>query len=152
MLGQVNVLLHLVSNFHGGILNLLSLVSSKLFLPLSNFLCPGYELGNGIEIDVTAKMPEQGARDSDQRSVWEVTLPLVNGFNGLFTHNNLVEASFDETTSDVFDLFARLDEKVVSWWDLDGNTVSRVACPDVKTRVAGATMDGEEVEICVEAG
>lgn len=61
-----------------------------------------------------------------------------------------MEASFDETTSDVFDLLARLDEKVVSWWDLDGNTVSGVACPDVKTRIAGASMNGEEVEICVE--
>lgn len=97
-------------------------------------------------------MPEQSTRNSDQRSVREVTLPLLNGLNGLLIHNNLVEASFDESTSDVLNLLARLDKEVVSWWDLDGNTVSGVACPDVKTRVAGATMDGEEVEVCVEAG
>lgn len=63
-----------------------------------------------------------------------------------------MEASFDETTSDVLNLLACLDKEVVSWWDLDGNTVSGVACPDVKTRVAGAAMDSEEVKICMKAG
>jgi hypothetical protein len=56
-----------------------------------------------------------------------------------------VEARLDETPGDVLDLLARLDKKVVSGRNLDGDAVSGVAGPDVKARIPGAPVDGEEV-------
>ena len=59
---------------------------------------------------------------------------------------------FNETTSTVFELFASLDKEIVSLGDLDGKSVSGVAGPDVEAGVAGAAVDGEEVEVGVETG
>lgn len=62
-----------------------------------------------------------------------------------------MEARLDETPGDVLDLLARLDKKVVSGRNLDGDAVSGVAGPDVKARIPGAPVDGEEVEVCVKS-
>lgn len=52
----------------------------------------------------------------------------------------------------MLELLPRLDEEVVAGGDLDGDAAARVAGPDVEARVAGAAVDGEEVEVGVEAG
>lgn len=49
-------------------------------------------------------------------------------------------------------MLARLDEQVVAGRNLDGDAIARVSCPDVQAWITGAAMDGEEVEVCVEAG
>lgn len=59
---------------------------------------------------------------------------------------------FDETTCTVFELFASLDEEIIPLGDLDGKSVAGVTGPDVEAGVAGAAVDGEEVEIGVETG
>lgn len=59
--------------------------------------------------------------------------------------------SLNKTASKMLELFAGLNEKVVSWWDADWNALAGVARPNVKAWVAGTTMNGEEVEIGVEA-
>lgn len=45
-----------------------------------------------------------------------------------------------------------MNEQIVSRWDLDGDTLTRVARPNVQAWVARATVDSKEVKICVEAG
>lgn len=60
-------------------------------------------------------------------------------------------AGLDKPTGDVLDLLAGLDEEVVALGDFDGDAVAGVAGPDVEARVPGAAVDGEEVEVGVEA-
>jgi hypothetical protein len=62
-----------------------------------------------------------------------------------------VVSSLDQPTRGVLELLARLHEEVVPGRNLDGNAVARVAGPDVEAGVARAAVDGEEVEIGVEA-
>lgn len=61
-----------------------------------------------------------------------------------------MEARLYESTSDVLELLARLNQQVVPWWYLYRNTVPSVASPNVKAWVAGAPMNGEEVEVGME--
>lgn len=61
-------------------------------------------------------------------------------------------SGLDEPAGDVLDLLAGLDEEVVALGDLDGDTGAGIACPDVEAGVARAAVDGEEVEVGVEAG
>ena len=78
-------------------------------------------------------------------------LSLFNGLKSLFVDDYLMKAGFDEAAGDVFDLFSGLDEEIVSRWNLDGDSVAGVSRPDVETWVARTAVDGQEVEICVEA-
>jgi hypothetical protein len=63
-----------------------------------------------------------------------------------------VETSLDEATRDVLDLLAGLDKEVVAGRDLHRNAVAGVTGPDVEAGVAGAAVDGEEIEVGMEAG
>jgi hypothetical protein len=97
-------------------------------------------------------MPKQRARDSHQRPIGELDLAPFNSLNGALVDDDLMVSGLDESTGDVLDLFAGLDEEVVALGNLDGNARSRVAGPDVEAGVTGTAVDGEEIEIGVEAG
>lgn len=97
-------------------------------------------------------MPKQRARDPDERAVGELRLARLNHVEGALVDDDLVVARLDEAAGNVLDLLAGLDEEVVARRDLDGDAGARVAGPDVEARVAGAAVDGEEVEVGVEAG
>ncbi len=60
-------------------------------------------------------------------------------------------AGLDEPARQVLELLAGLDQQVVALRDLDGNALARVARPDVQARIARAAVDGQEVEVRVEA-
>ena len=60
-------------------------------------------------------------------------------------------AGLDEPARQVLELLAGLDQQVVALRDLDGNALARVARPDVQTWIARAAVDGQEVEVRVEA-
>jgi hypothetical protein len=62
-----------------------------------------------------------------------------------------VVAGLDEPARHVLELLAGLHQQVVALRDLDGDALARVARPDVQARVARAAVDGEEVEVRVEA-
>ena len=97
-------------------------------------------------------MPEEGARDADLGPVGALAAPPVHGGEGGLVDDDLVVAGLDEAAGDVLDLLAGLDEEVVAGRDLDGDAGARVAGPDVEARVSRAAVDGEEVEVGVEAG
>lgn len=80
------------------------------------------------------------------------SLASLNRLNGLVVDHDFVVAGFDETPRGVFELLACLDEEIVALGDLDGDSVAGVAGPDVEAGVAGAAVDGEEVEVGVETG
>jgi hypothetical protein len=63
-----------------------------------------------------------------------------------------VVTGLDETARDVLELLARLDQQVVTLGDLDGDSLACVARPDVQAGIARAAVNGQEVEIGVEAG
>ena len=50
----------------------------------------------------------------------------------------------------MFQLFASLDKKVVALRDLNWDTLSGVAGPDVQARIPRAAVNGEEVEVGME--
>jgi len=69
---------------------------------------------------------------------------------GGIVDNDLVESCLDQATCKMLELLARLNEKIVSWWDLDRDAFASVTSPDVQSGVTGAAVDGEEVEIRME--
>lgn len=145
-------LLHLVSHLGGRILHLLALVSAQPGLFLADLLGPVSQRGDGRQIVVGVEVPEQGAGDADEGPVGEAGLAGGDGLEGAVVDDDLVVAGLDEAAGDVLDLLAGLDEEVVAGRDLDGDAGARVAGPDVEARVARAAVDGEEVEVGVEAG
>jgi hypothetical protein len=44
-------------------------------------------------------------------------------------------------------LFPSLYKKVISFWDLDRDAFACVAGPDIQSRITGAAMDSQEVEV-----
>lgn len=108
------------------------------------------QVGHGGQIKVGIQVPEEGAGDSNQRSVRNLGLAALHRLHRLLVDDDLVVSGLDQTARRVLELLARLDEEVVPLRDLDGDAVPRVAGPDVQTRVARAAVDGQEVEIRVE--
>lgn len=51
----------------------------------------------------------------------------------------------------MFELLSSLNEKVIPFGDLDGDTFPRVSSPDVQAGVTRATVNGQKVEIGVES-
>lgn len=140
-----------MSDFHGHIFGYGALIPAKVQLGCSNLLRPLSQLGYRHQVKVGAQMPEERARDAHKWPVRILPLALFNRLEGLVVDHHLVESGLDETASDVLDLLPCLHKEVIPLWDLYGNTVSRVASPDVETRIARAAVDGEEVEVGMEA-
>ena len=70
-----------------------------------------------------------------------------------FIYYHLVVPRLDQATAEVLNLFACLDEQVPTCRrELDRYTLPRITRPDVKARVPGAAVDGQEVKIRVETG
>lgn len=80
---------------------------------------------------------------------------LACGDEGTHGHStlvddDLVEAGLDAPAAEVLELLAGLDEQVAARHG-DGNALPRVARPDVQARVTRGGVDGEEVQVRVEA-
>lgn len=131
---------------------LVALVPPQQPLLLPQPARPGGQLGDGGQVKVRVEVPEEGARDADQRPAGELARAAGDGVEGALVDDDLVVAGLDEAACRVLELLARLDEEVVPGGDGDGQPVARVAGPDVEAWVARAPVDGEEVEVCVEAG
>jgi len=97
-------------------------------------------------------MPKESRANSHKRPVGELSLPLLNRLNSRLVDDHFVIPSLDKPASEMLELFAGLNEEVVARRNLDGDSLSGVACPDVQAGVAGTAMNGKEVEICMEAG
>jgi hypothetical protein len=148
----VFVLLHLESHLGRGILGGLALVAAEVELVGADLGGAVGERGDGGEVKVGVEVPEHGAGDADEGAVGQVAATALDGGNGLIVDDDLVEAGLDEAAGQVLELLAGLDKQVVAGGDLDGEAGAGVACPDVEAGVAGAAVDGEEVEVGVEAG
>src|SRR6266404_8597470 len=67
-------------------------------------------------------------------------------------HNYFVVACLDKTSAQVFQLLPGLHEQVTAGrWELHRNAFPSIPSPYVKARVSRTTVDGQEVEIRVEA-
>lgn len=141
---------NLVPNLHRLILCSFPFIPSQLELLGSNLLSLLRQFRNRGQIKIGSKMPKQGTRDTNQRSVRVLDLALLNDLYRLLIHDDLVEPGFDEAAGEMLDLLSGLNQEIVARWDLDGDAIAGVACPDVQAWVARAAVDGEEVEISVE--
>lgn len=144
--------LDLVSNLGGGILGLRAFIVAQAKLLCPDLLGLLRQRGDGRQVKVRVEMPEEGAGDAHEGPVGELGLALLDGLDGPVVDDDLVEPGLDEPPREVLDLLAGLDEEVVAGGDLDGDAAARVARPHVQAGVSGAAVDGEEVEVGVEAG
>jgi hypothetical protein len=97
-------------------------------------------------------MPEEGRRYPNQRAVRKLNLSTLNHINSLLVYYNFMIPGFYQAAGNIFQLFTGLDKKVVALRDLDRDTLSGVAGPDVQTRIPRAAVNGEKVEVGVEPG
>ncbi len=146
------VLGHLLSNLDRRVLNLFALVLAEVELLQPDAAGLLSELRDRRQIVVRREMPEKGGRDAHQRPVGQTPPAVVDDLDRLLVDDDLVVTGLDEPTREVLELLAGLDQQVVALGDLDGDPLARVAGPDVQTRVARAAVDGQEVEVGVEAG
>jgi hypothetical protein len=70
---------------------------------------------------------------------------------GLLVDNDFMEASLDQTTSDMLKLFPSLDQEVISVRNSNWNTLSSIPRPDMESGVSRTSMDGEEIKIRVKS-
>lgn len=66
-------------------------------------------------------------------------------------YNDFMEARFDETTSDMLQLFSSLDEQIIACRNFDGYTFACISCPNMQARVARSPMNGQKIEIGMES-
>lgn len=147
-----HLLLNLLPNLHSRVHNLLPLVLAQVELLGPQTLGLVSQLRDRHQIEVRAQMPEEGRRDAHKRPLGDLLLAGGDHVDRLLVHHDLVESGLDQAARDVLELLAGLDEQVVALGDLDGDALPCVAGPDVQPGVAGAAVDGEEVEVGVEAG
>lgn len=149
---SVFVPFYLVADLGRGIFGLAPLIPPEVLLRLTHLLGALCEGGHGGEVKVRVEMPEEGTRNANLRAVGLLLGALLHLGNRGLIDSHLVEPSLDEAAGNVLELLAGLHEEVVSGGHADGDAAACVARPDVETRVAAAAVDGEEVEVRVEAG
>ena len=71
----------------------------------------------------------------------------ITDCKSLIIDNDFMEASFDQSTSDMFKLLASLHEQIIPRRDSDSNALAGIPGPDVQTWVTRTTMNGQKVEI-----
>ena len=77
---------------------------------------------------------------------------IKTNLDSVFVDDDLMEAGFNQSTAQVLELLPGLHEEVPPRRrEFDGDTFACIACPNMQTWVARSSMDGEEVEIGVEA-
>ena len=150
--GSKNLPLHLLPNLHRLINNLIALIPPQIKLLGPQLLRLLNTALNGHKVIIRRQMPKEGARDAHQWPLRDFLLPLGNHLKGLLVDDYLVEAGLDEAAGEMLELLSRLHEEMVTRGDLDRDAVAGVAGPDVQAGVARAAVDGEEVEVGVEAG
>ena len=149
---MLQLILHQLADLHRRVRLLLALVPAKIKLLGPQSVCLLGELGDGRNIVVRVEMPEEGRRDAHQRAVGQRLPALLDGLDRALVDDHLVEAGLDQPARDVLELLAGLHQQVVARRDLDGDALAGVARPDVQARVARAAVDGQEVQVRVEAG
>ncbi len=95
-------------------------------------------------------MPEESRRYPNQRAVWILNLSMLNHIDCLLVYHDFVIPSLDKTTSYVLQLFASLNKKIITLRDLDRDTLSGIAGPDVQARISRAAVNGKEVQVGME--
>jgi hypothetical protein len=95
-------------------------------------------------------MPEEGRRYPNQRAVGKLNLSKLNYINCLLVHHDFMIPGLYKTAGNVLQLFASFDKKVVALRNLDRDTLSGVAGPDVQARISRAAVNGKEVEVGME--
>ena len=60
--------------------------------------------------------------------------------------------SLDKTAGDVLKLLSRLDEQIIARRHPNWDAFAGVARPNIQARIARSSVNGQEVQICVEAG
>lgn len=149
---MLQFLLHELTDLHRTVDLLLTLIPAQVKLLRPQPLGLLSKLRDRSKVVVRVQMPEEGGRDADKRAVGELLLALLDDLDGALVDNDLVEARLDQAARDVLELLAGLHKQVVAGRNLDGDALAGVAGPDVQTGVARAAVDGEEVEVGVEAG
>ena len=56
-----------------------------------------------------------------------------------------MEASFDQSTSDMFKLLSSLNEKILPRRDFDSNALGGIPGPDIRTWITRTTVDGQKL-------
>jgi hypothetical protein len=97
-------------------------------------------------------MPKERGRDAYERPVQNICLASLDDVYGLLIDHHLMEPRFDQPAGDVLQLLAGLHEQIVAGRDLDRDALASVARPDVQAWIARTAVDGEKVEVRVEAG
>ena len=149
---EKDALLNLVADFHRRIHRLLAFVLAQVQLFQAERLGPSLEALYRCQYMVGRQVPEEGRRDSDHRPVGRLRRPPLHGIQSLLVDDNLMVAGLDEAPGDMLQLLSRLHEEVVSLGDLDGNPLACITCPDMEAWIPRAAVDGEKVQIGVEAG
>jgi hypothetical protein len=147
----MNSLLNLMPDLHRQVLELFALVLAEVELLGPQSLSLLRQSGDRDQVVVRRQVPEERRWDADQWPIRESGLPLLNHLERLLVDDDLVEAGLDQAAGEMLELLAGLDEEIVSLRDLDGNSPARVPGPDMETRISRAPVDGQEVEVGMEA-
>ena len=109
-------------------------------------------LGDGAQVNVVADVAEKGGRHSPEDPVFPLgkfLLGLIERGLGRLSVDDLMVAGEDVTSSDMLEHSTCLEEKAAGR-DLDSDLL-HVSEPDIETWVARFTVDGQEIEVVVEA-
>lgn len=72
--------------------------------------------------------------------------------NSRVVYHYFMVSSANQPTGNVFQLLASLDEEVVAWRHLHWKPLTSVTSPDIESWITRTTVDGQEVEVRMEAG
>lgn len=152
----IHSLLHLLAHLHRLVDVLFVQVNlAEVDRVCSKCLRMREELWNGREVVVGREVPEECRRDAYQRATRSLDLAPLHCLNRVqpaltrrtateraylyccFVNHDFVVTGPDEAAAEVLELLAGLDKQVAAGWgELHGNTLARVPCPNVETRIA----------------
>jgi hypothetical protein len=75
-------------------------------------------------------------------------MSAISHIDSRLIDDHFVEAGLDEPSGEMLDLLSCLYEKIASSrWESNGDSLSGVTRPDMKTGISRSTVDSETVEI-----
>ena len=75
----------------------------------------------------------------------------ITNRKSLIVDDDFMEATFDQSTSDVFKLLSSLHEKIIPRRDFDSNAlpVAGIPDPDIQTWITRTTVNSQKIDIWV---
>ena len=106
----------------------------------------GEEVDLGIPPSVVQWPDNDDSEEREMSTQWNISIEITDRKSSI-VDDDFMEATFDQSTSDMFKLLSSLHDKNIPRRDFDSNALGGIPSPDFQTWITRTTVDGQKIDI-----